>query len=197
MRGFAKAILAIAIVGSVVSPLAVNAEVSAEPLAPIAHPEQMQLRHFAVLHTPSEPIPPKQLANLEKAQQAVLESSHISPSMVPMATSNYSLAQRVDIRGQSQSVHSVWVVPAQGYLTLMNIRSGHASGFPATTRQVIRRGLLRKQFGLVPDGVIAVRLNRTLSAPVHENFYSVQADPATIWAHPKLIHGASATHAPK
>jgi hypothetical protein len=181
------------IVGSIVAPLAIAAEVSSEPLVPIAEPERMQLRHFAVFHTPPEPIPPKWRTSLEQGQRAVSESADIPPSMVSVATSNYSLAQRVDIRGQNQPVHPIWVVPAQGYLTLMNFQSGHASGSPMPTRRAVRRGILRKQFGLVPDGVIAVQLNATLTVPVRENFFSVRADPSTIWAHPKLIHGASAT----
>jgi hypothetical protein len=183
-----------AIVGSIVSPIAVGAGVSSEPLVPIAEPERMQLRHFAILHTPPEPIPSKWRTELEKGQQAVLESADVPSSMVSVATSNYSLAQRVDIRGQSRSVRPIWVVPARGYLTLMNFQSGHASGFPMPTSRAVRRGILRKQFGLVPDGVIAVQLNSTLMAPVRENFFSIRADPSTIWAHPKLIHGASATH---
>ena len=183
-----------AIVGSIVAPLAAGAGVSSEPLAPIARPERMQLRHFAILHTTPEPIPAKWLTELEKGQQAILESSYIPPSMISLATANYSLAQRVDIRGQSQPVHPIWVVPSQGYLTLMNFQSGHAGGSPMATRRAVRSGILRKQFGLVPDGVIAVQLNGTLTVPVRENFYSVRADPSTIWSHPKLIHGASATH---
>jgi hypothetical protein len=183
-----------AIVGAIVSPIAVGAEVSSEPLVPIAKPERMQLRHFAIFHTPPEPIPSKWRSSLEQGQRAASEGSSHSESDVLIATSNYSLAQRVDIRGQSQSVHPVWVVPASGYITLMNFQSGHASGLPMTTRRAVRRGITRKQFGLVPDGVIAVRLSDTITAPVHENFFSVRADPSTLWAHPRFIHGAWATH---
>jgi hypothetical protein len=165
-----------------------DAQAASASLAPVTEPDPRLVRHFGIFRNSPEPIPGGWRARLEESQDPSLNPSAL------VATSNYSLAQRATIRGQEQRTHSVWIVPARGYVTLMNFGPRTASGFPASVATVIRHGLTRKQFGLVPDGIVAVQLSRSVKAAVRENFYSVRADPSTLWRHPRFIHGATTSH---
>ena len=64
----------------------------------------------------------------------------------------------------------------------------------ATTQSAVKRGMAASTTGIVPDGVIAVRLSRTLTVPVRHGVYKVAPSerPDALWCNPKLVDGAAA-----
>lgn len=161
---------------------------------PIPEPQRSQLRHFGFFHTAPEGLP---------GWDHTLEGTEPEPEMPYLRGCtglNSQLAQKIEgIPGRR-----IFIIPGDGCLELVNggpvehpypILSGVRS-----TEEAIRHGMdtggFRLGFGIVPDGVIAVELSRTLTAPVIDGtFYRFSyrgLDVASLWKKPRLVYGASA-----
>jgi hypothetical protein len=163
---------------------------------PIETPGPGLMRHFSLFHTPAEQLP-EDLARIFSGAEGLGEA-HPNPSSC--FGMNGGLAQRLPTR-----VNILWVVPGDGCVYVMST-FGRTRTFPllagsASTDVAVRHGLQVGKAGLVPDGVIAVRLSRTLTVPVTDNTYlftpgSYNLTPdqvKAIWRRPLLIHGATAS----
>ncbi len=157
--------------------------------APVERPGPGQLRHFSVLRTDPEGLPPA-LAETFGAAAGTLASA--PPRGCPGA--NGSLAQRLGARGER-----LWIVPGAGCLELIQAL-GRERLFPvvvgfAGMAEAVRRGIAAGTAGVVPDGVIAARLSPALSIPVLRNVYPLPGarKRQALWRHPRLVHGATAS----
>jgi hypothetical protein len=158
--------------------------------APIEVPGKGQLRHFSVLGTEPEGMPPEVAALFAGPETAPPGFTLVRPSC---PDANPALAQHLPSPG-----HRLWVVPGSGCLSLVqSYKRGDL--FPvttgaATTESVVRHGLTAGTSGLVPDGVIAARFGPTVTVPVVDNVFSYPLDEGdALWHHPKLVHGATAS----
>jgi hypothetical protein len=157
------------------------------PAEPVAEPGPGLMRHFAFFQTEPEGLP-------AELHQVVASTEVVSASPFVCTGANPALAQ-----GLTTRTNQLWVVPGNGCMYLLS-SFARADLFPvsvniATTQNAVEHGMAAGTTGIVPDGVIAVRLSRTLTVPVRHGVYyfspSDQAGP--LWRHPKLIHGATAS----
>jgi hypothetical protein len=163
---------------------ALPASASAEP---VEVPGPGLMRHFAFFQTGPEGLP-------IELHQVVANSEAISTSPVDCAGANPALAQRVSTRA-----NQLWVVPGNGCLYLLS-SFARDDLFPvavdiATTQSAVKHGMAASTTGIVPDGVIAVRLSPKLTVPVRHGVYSFSPSQQTdaLWRYPKLVHGATAS----
>jgi hypothetical protein len=160
---------------------------------PIEKPQRAQLRHFGFFHTEPEGLP--------DWQPTAEEEEDPRTSYLRGCTGlNAQLAQKIDgIPGRR-----IFVIPGDGCMELVN-EGPVEHPFPVlagvgSTEEAIKHGMgtggFRRGFGIVPDGVIAVRLSPTLTAPVIDGaFYTFSyrgLDISSLWKGPRLVFGATA-----
>jgi hypothetical protein len=160
---------------------------------PIQKPQRAQMRHFGFFHTAPE--------GLSGWQPPLEEAGPKAPYLRGCTGLNAQLAQKVEgIPGRR-----IFVIPGDGCMELVN-EGPVEHPFPVLagitpTEEAIKHGMgtggFRVGFGVVPDGVIAVRLSPTLSAPVISGtFYTFSyrgLDIESLWRKPRLVFGASVT----
>ncbi len=153
----------------------------------ISRPGRGQLRHFSVLRTRPEGLPPP-LPDIVALPVPPRWPQPACPG------ANAALAQR--LTGGSRSV---WIVPGRGCLEAIQAfgevgRGPVVIGF-GTTARAVRFGISASTAGVVPDGVIAARLSPTITVPVSHNVYRLPARPErrALWREPRLIRGAFAS----
>ena len=174
---------------TVVAALAVlSALPDAASAEPIEAPGPGLMRHFAIFQTDPEGLP------AELHQVVANDSEAISTAPFDCAGANPALAQRVSTRA-----NQLWVVPGSGCLYLLS-SFAREDLFPvtvdiATTKSAVRHGMAASTTGIVPDGVIAVRLSPKLTVPVRHDvyFFSPSQQTDALWRYPKLVHGATAS----
>ena len=159
---------------------------------PVRQPESAQRRHFAIFNTAPE-VPPPAVAS---AIDLWLEKPAAGRGF------NQALAQRAQPPGPRRSI---WVIPGRQAIMIVEDSPAGRQPFPrivgfefCSTRHAIRRGLglgvvSGHSIGLVPDGVIGVRLSRTLVALVSQNVFSAAGGLDSWFGRWRFIHGASAT----
>jgi hypothetical protein len=179
---FAAAALALAV------PPAAGGEVG-----PITGPDAAQLRHFALFHTAPETPPPILATSIDLWLGKGEAADH---------GFNPALVQRAQPPGPRRSI---WVVPGRRTIMLVEVAPSGKRPYPkiagfrvSSTRHAIRFGLGLEvvhghSVGLVPDGVIGVRLSRTLVAPVGQNVFAAAGGLQSWFDRWRFIHGASAT----
>jgi hypothetical protein len=156
---------------------------------PVEEPGPGLMRHFAFFQTEPEGLP-------AELRQVVANSEAASASAEPFecAGANPALAQELTTR-----TNRLWVVPGNGCMYLLS-SFARADLFPvvvdiATTPSAVKHGMAASTTGIVPDGVIAVRLSRDLTVPVRHGVYYISPSDRTdaLWRGPKLVHGATAS----
>jgi hypothetical protein len=181
--GLALAVLAL----SVLPATALAAE------SPIGHPEAAQVENFSIFRTVPEQLPSGAPANEIDGN--------------PGLHFNGSLAQKA----KPSSGPVIWVVPGRRHIRLLEpLRTSRWWGTTwSSTTEAIKRGLSMsveerrpsagssaalhrshdyRAMGLVPDGVVAVRLAKGVVAKVQNNVYSrsveqsTTPDPVFIWS---------------
>jgi hypothetical protein len=187
LRPGATALAAAAL--ALAAPVAARAEVE-----PIPKPEGAQRRHFAIFNTAPETPPPVVAGSI----RTWLESKEARDRGF-----NAELIQQAQPPGPRRSI---WVIPGTGEIMLVEVAAA-SSGRPypkiagfdmSSTLHAIRRGLglsvvPSHSIGLVPDGVIRVRLSRTLVAPVGQNVFAASGGLDSWFDRWRFMHGASAT----
>ena len=177
--------------GVVAASLAAIATLSALPApasaVPVEEPGPGLMRHFAFFQTEPEGLP-------AELHQVVANSEGASAEPFECAGANPALAQ-----GLTTRTNQLWVVPGNGCMYLLS-SFARDDLFPvivdiATTQSAVKHGMAASTTGIVPDGVIAVRLSRTLTVPVRHGVYYFSPSDRTdaLWRHPKLVHGATAS----
>lgn len=183
--------------GSILTALTVGAAIllpttasAAEQL--IQQPEPEQVSHFSVFRTPPEGLPPLQASLIEKE----LETPAGMVGSLAGTGLNPALAQKLDAHGG----RPLWVVPGSGVLVLVNAvhRGVGVSAPPTPTKNAIRHGIGLGKVGLVPDGVIDVRVTKLVTVPaLVDHMYTIASalrlhSHERFWQYPTLIHGAQA-----
>jgi hypothetical protein len=175
----------------VAASLAAIATLSALPVpasaVPVEEPGPGLMRHFAFFQTAPEGLP-------AELHQVVAGSEDASAAPFECGGANPALAQ-----GLTTRTNQLWVVPGNGCMYMLS-SFARADLFPvsvdiATTQSAVKHGMATSATGIVPDGVIAVRLSRTLTVPVRHGVYhfSPADQMGPLWRHPKLVHGATAS----
>jgi hypothetical protein len=174
--------------GALALPAAAGA--SAEP---VQAPEKAQRRHFAIFNTMPETPPPILTLGFKQWLAKAGAAGH---------GFNPALAQRAQPPGPRRSI---WVVPGRRSIMLAEVAPAGQRPYPkivgfeqSSTRHAIRHGLglgvvSGHSVGLVPDGVIGVRLSHDLVAPVGENVFAAPGALDSWFGRWRFIHGASAT----
>jgi hypothetical protein len=160
---------------------------------PVPAPEKAQRRHFAIFNTAPETPPLILTLGLKEWLAKPGVAGH---------GFNPALAQRAQPPGPRRSI---WVVPGRRTIMLAEVAPAGRRPYPkiagfeqSFTRDAIRHGLglgvvSSHSVGLVPDGVIGVRLSRDLVAPVGENVFAAPGALESWFGRWRFIHGASAT----
>ena len=158
-------------------------------LAPIGQIEPSQLDHFAIFGSPPEPFPSEPLAHLIQVG--------------PLASHGFNISLTQEAKPPSGP--PFWVVPGRGYILVVSrdgetwattpspikraIQNGVSlsigEGQPTASKSRARDGRHVPSFylamGMVPNGVIRVKLGQGITARVENNVYARSVEQSELF----------------
>lgn len=189
---------AAAAIGAAVGPAGVSAssQFASSSSAELSQsPGPAQIKNFSFFRSKPEPLPKRLRRALGPSLQAPHEANWIhgerrqaDPGLNP------ALAQRIVALPERKT--SLWAVPGRGGILIF--QANMELGQFGSTRRAVLHGLgahwqsgywpgQDEAVGIVPDGVVAVKVSNTAEVPVSRNTYSAYGDLGETWDYPKLI----------